>query len=509
MKSLGKGVVTWSYHQYRSNAHKEYSNVWRALFREFIQNSNDAGAKIISFNIDSKKRIIGVYDDGCGMNLDTIQNKLLVIGGSAKADGSVGGLGKAKELLFFSHPHWTVVTNHHTIKGQGGEYEIFENSNHFEGTLIELIQPEEETLGWNQIYQSLKLVAGRCQIKPEIYVRFDDIEQEKLVTESPRGRKVREIPEMGNLYYTKTIDGVEIHGNDYLRVTINGCWMFEKYIGPHAGFAVFDIDSRRMNPIDGLTANRDSLKHDYAKIIDQLAEELIIDKVSATQKREPTITVLERNGQVDTGVSDKELMDMLNRIENNRFNERPDTERIFVDPLSVERATAFLKEQNTSDEHELCSAIEDYLYIVGYEPDFILREDPDNDDLGSLQIRRFLKTKKATTIAKVWTETVKQVMLDNLIRVRFTAGFIFDNNQALRSEESGRGECYYINPLKVPQTGVQNKVEFMHYMRTTAVHEITHKFVRYHDESFMAKYHALEEKTWPNHRIYANIGKIR
>lgn len=511
MKSLGKGVVTWSYAQYRSNAAKEYNHIWRSLFREFIQNSNDAGATQINFTIDRKKSIIAVYDDGCGMTLDIIQNKLLVIGGSYKAEGSVGGLGKAKELLFFSHPEWTISTNDHTIVGQGGEYEIFENKDPLNGTWIELTQPTDGSLNWPTVIASLREVAGRCQIRAKITMQVDDDKAIEIFPDFPRGKKVRDIPEIGSLYYTKTKDGQPITGHEYIRITINGCWMFERYMGLHKGFVILDIDSRKLDLLKGLTANRDSLKHEYAIIVDKLVEELIIDKESAVKKREPTVTLIEGNGQVHTSCSDQEIMEWVQALDNK--DSSPDVlKSVFkeLDPLSNERATAFFREKNLKDDQELGLSIALYLHIMGYKPDFIIREDPDNDDMSPAQIQRFLHTQKSVTIAKVWTETVKQVLLDNQIRARFTAGFIFDRSAAAtRTRDDVYGECYLINPLKVPPTGVQNKVEFMHYMRTVAIHEISHKFVRFHDEDFMRKYHSLEEKTWSNHRIYSNIGKLR
>ncbi len=504
MKSLGKGVVTWSYQQYRANAEKEYESFWMALFRELIQNSNDAGASNIIFWLKNDKQTIEVADDGRGMDLDTILNKLLVIGGSHKDEGAVGGLGKAKELLFFSQPRWTITTNNHTIDGIGGEYEVFESSDKYNGTIITLTQPDDVNI--KSAYYSLKKVATRCELKATIYGRLDNHEMVTYPTIYPKGRMIRDIDELGKLYHRKSFDGEKIKDKYHMRVQVNGCWMFDRWIGHHHGAIVLDIDSRVLHPVEGLTANRDALKSKYAQSLDTIVSEIIVDKRSALVRREATVTLLEGNGAVYTNLPTESAMermyDSLMKMNSDEIGQLLDADADAFD-INVERLAGMLGENESAD------TLRRFSHIIDYKPDFAIYEDPDNDEWNHGRIQKFMKTQKAATIAKVWTETVKQVLLDNEIETRFVAGFLFSREEEAMLRRTDDTHTLYINPIMVPPTGVQNKVQFMHYMRTTAVHEITHFNQRYHDEYFMAHYHKLEYPTWGSHRIYSKIGKLR
>jgi hypothetical protein len=504
MKSLGKGIVSWSYHQYRENAKKEYSYIWRALFREFIQNSSDAKATEIHFLIDEKSRIIRVSDNGSGMDLDVIQNRLLFIGGSKKEQGSIGGLGKAKELLFFSHPQWEVITNQHVVTGEGGEYEIFENSEPISGTTITLTQSMDDNIPWPQLISALRSVVSYSNLDTKVFLMTEDSKEElpKMILGHFVKDVMKNVEKIGQLYFRKDPEAYSSH----MHVQINGCWMFDKYIGETGGQATLNLDSAILDPIKCLTANRDSFRNDYQDIIDELVAELIVDKRSGTAKyKKPEVTLIRGTGQIEVSVTREYINALIQSLKNEAIEIK---DLCTQDPLGLSRINALI-DGTTINIDNMHDIIERYMQIIGYEPNFIIRE-YNNDSMTRENIQRWLKTKKASTIAKVWTETLKQVLLDNEIPTRFTAGFLFDEDiAAARTDDSVYGQCFLINPLKVPQTGVQNKVEFMNYMRTTAIHEINHMNYSYHDEDFMLSYHNLESHTWSTHRIYAAIGKLR
>ena len=76
-------------------AKADYTDWHRALPREFYQNSVDAGASQIVVTTDEDNRTITVQDNGCGMGYDTLVDKLFVLGGTKKAEGS-GKLGPSE-----------------------------------------------------------------------------------------------------------------------------------------------------------------------------------------------------------------------------------------------------------------------------------------------------------------------------------------------------------------------------------------------------------------------------
>jgi hypothetical protein len=282
--------------------------------------------------------------------------------------------------------------------------------------------------------------------------------------------------------------------------------MFDKYVGETGGQVTLNLDSAILDPVECLTANRDSFRNGYQDIVEELVAELIVDKRSGTAKyKKPEVTLIRGTGQIEVGVTRESINALIQSLRNEAMEIK---DLCTQDPLGLSRINALI-DSTTDGSEDLYDVVERYMQIVGYEPNFIIRE-YNNDSLTSGGIQRWLKTKKATTIAKVWTETLKQVLLDNKIPTRFTAGFLFDEDTAAaRTDDAVYRQCFLINPLKVPQTGAQNKVEFMNYMRTTAIHEINHMSHTYHDEDFMISYHHLESHTWSTHRLYAAIGKLR
>jgi len=105
-----------------------YSNWRESWWREAIQNSSDA-CKTLYDRTGQRGRIsceklyvegtddviIKITDNGIGMTHDILVGAFLTLGGSLKrgVEGSVGGLGMAKELLVHAWPQWSIHTRHH------------------------------------------------------------------------------------------------------------------------------------------------------------------------------------------------------------------------------------------------------------------------------------------------------------------------------------------------------------------------------------------------------------
>ena len=83
-------------------AKNDYSDWKWALIREFFQNSIDCGSRQISIDITyaNGKTTLTISNDGEPMTEQILTEKLLSLGSSGKGfAGTVGGFGKAKELL--------------------------------------------------------------------------------------------------------------------------------------------------------------------------------------------------------------------------------------------------------------------------------------------------------------------------------------------------------------------------------------------------------------------------
>lgn len=100
----------------RSAAREYADDAGMALVREFAQNSCDAGAKNVEFFFRANNELV-VSDDGKGADADTLKRRVLTPLESFKDAGSVGGFGKAKELLFFANSQWKIRTRDVEVVG--------------------------------------------------------------------------------------------------------------------------------------------------------------------------------------------------------------------------------------------------------------------------------------------------------------------------------------------------------------------------------------------------------
>ncbi|MCK5342356.1 MAG: ATP-binding protein, partial [Candidatus Heimdallarchaeota archaeon] len=138
MNDVAKIVIGSDY--FRKNARSDYASplpfVW---IREAMQNSIDAGATEIKISTEGNN--ITFTDNGCGMDLDVLTHKLLTLGGTKKESGSVGGFGKAKEVLFFSWDEWFIDT------GTDGETRYFISESMIGNEPIQIYKDKDKDVG--------------------------------------------------------------------------------------------------------------------------------------------------------------------------------------------------------------------------------------------------------------------------------------------------------------------------------------------------------------------------
>lgn len=115
-----------------------YADWTLSFWREFFQNSVDAGSKNIDIRISTTgkrgsfeeavsepKEVTRVVfsDDGCGMTQDVLDNVYFAIGASTKDDEStIGGFGRARLMTCFSQDRYSIVTGDRFVLGDGPNY---------------------------------------------------------------------------------------------------------------------------------------------------------------------------------------------------------------------------------------------------------------------------------------------------------------------------------------------------------------------------------------------------
>ena len=111
-------------------AKNDYSNWHWAWVRELCQNSIDAPGCdniIFTFSYDEQSDITYAVceNNGSPMTREILLDKFLSIGESGKNfNGSVGGFGKAKELIAFCHNSYTIHTGSFFVSGSGADFSL-------------------------------------------------------------------------------------------------------------------------------------------------------------------------------------------------------------------------------------------------------------------------------------------------------------------------------------------------------------------------------------------------
>jgi len=251
---------------------KDYYDWPKALVREFIQNSVDAGASEIKFYYDND--CLTVTDNGCGMDMTIIENALLTLGGSHKESvNAVGGLGKAKEILYFSWPEWEIMTNEILIKGQGCRYQIDSAKPHA-GVMSRIKIGDRIPHIENVIRNYVDLC---CLTGTMIYFNDDAVKNR----DASCGKKIWSIEGLGDLY--ENLSG----SNNQVIVQAHGLFMFSSYSALDKGY-IFNIT---MPSYGCLTANRDGFIGTWNDQFSQMIGIVAIDTESSHLRREHIIHV--------------------------------------------------------------------------------------------------------------------------------------------------------------------------------------------------------------------------
>jgi hypothetical protein len=258
------------------NERRHYSN-WRfAFWREFFQNSIDAGAGNIDISIkrDENNKIIVVFsDNGSGMTREILDSVYFRLGETTKkGDDSVGGFGRARILTCFSMDSYEIRTLNLLVKGSGGEYTIDEVDSILYGTRVTIVIDNESM---DSIQNALSEYLCMSQMACSVHVngeRWRDWSYRRVLC---RNLAVNG-EEFAGVYVNKS---ASIHR---IIVRVNGTAMYSRYISAHAQIIVeiFSSLSRKV-----LTANRDGMAEAYSLALDNFANEIASETLSALKPR--------------------------------------------------------------------------------------------------------------------------------------------------------------------------------------------------------------------------------
>lgn len=256
----------------------DYSDFKWALVRELGQNTLDCGSNNwhVDVSYNGKSVVLTSSNDGRPMDYKTITEKLLSIGGTTKEGscdgGEVGGFGIASVVIYMAQDGYTIHSGEWLVEGHGGEYEIKETSNRFDGTksVITIHSNRPERLA-QEIADQFVRFASFAQWRGRIHLTHDD-RTRNIGCTLHKGYFRKEF-DFGRLYTNKAYNGLLIF-------RINGIPMFTKSIA-YEGCAIFEANK---GSIELMTSNRDSLKYTYQWEIDDVIKRFSTNRSSVLNK---------------------------------------------------------------------------------------------------------------------------------------------------------------------------------------------------------------------------------
>lgn len=490
---------------------KAKQDYWRwpeAWVREAFQNACDSGATEIDFSFvkTSDSEIHAkIYDNGCGMTNDTLVKKLLSLGESGKNfDGSVGGFGKAKEILFFAQNRYIISTSYKglsdtlIVTGAGGDYEITSAPNHdgISGTKIDVMLDVEKHNNINKFIDVAKTIIMRSAFSGKATVNGEEIIGRTLVTE-----EIRQFS-FGKLFKANRPSSLYIGG---ILIRVKGSPMFTSCVSNLEYDVVLELNEGNSNT---LTSNRDQLASSISTEFSNFVEHLTIDKASALLKQAKKMTLFigrknkpKKNDSISF-VQDNSITSDL--FVSNAASISTDSS-INVNGVllnSTEKPKFDVKENEKQEVDMVFGETEKtYLQYVSVVEKIPARWEVTSD------------SKNVKWLLEAWEIAIDECCkLCNQTGTGFITGFVFEEKtEALySSQDNGGMVAFLINPVN---TGFKMKFrktkEGCAELLALAAHEVIHINQYYHDEYFASAFTKLMKAVISNSNSICNkmLGK--
>jgi hypothetical protein len=460
---------------YFLKSRNEYSNpiewIW---FREAIQNSSDAKAKNININIEYN--VVTFEDDGYGMDENIILNKLLTLGGSQKDSDSVGGFGKAKEILFYTWQKWSISsnkngTNYYIDNSMIGKSPIRKSlTSSKNGTTISITIDDNmlETY-WLSNAESF---IGTC--KSSITFRLNG---EIIPTSTLRGRYADF--DWASIMTNKTNKSYTCY------VRMGGITMFTMRLAVPLT-AVIELKG---TSVETMNSSRENLRYEYREKFESFIADLNINPNESTRKKNQSQTIY----FVGDSLAEK-IKNMILECKELLAAQGHDVDELAysmdsiasgvvnIHDIKAKVAEMNLPQRISEDIDGVIKENSKFFGKMGYQ--YIVRLE------GVQKPYMDPNARNAQTILHMWTKIVmylgKKTSNPNL-----SVGLIFRNKE---DDEQCRGlniyfhekEYILINPMIV--RSIKNPIELGLQLFPVACHEVAHHKEQNHNEDFTSLY---------------------
>lgn len=510
---------------FKKSAERDYSNPIKAFFREYLQNSKDAGSSSIEFKIYkvNDDTIFECYDNGCGMTEDIINTKLMALGETTKNNKFTGGFGIAKILILFAQIDYKIFTQNLEVIGQGGNYVINHTSDYYTGTKF-VVTLDKFMNKYN--YDFVNILEEEIQKSwlPDINITVNE-------------KKIK-----ANLKVTKVVyedDDLRIYQRPlrkdnwglkyYIYVRVNGLYMFPVYITSSSNKEI--IIELQGYSVDYLTTNRDGLKFDKQQKLQGLINDMILNPTSFA-KNKTILTkfqgmssrlspVLERirkkvNILVKQKIKDfKEAKEeILREIDDGDFDNKKELKELVSQKIS--ESVPSEKEIDVGIKKAITTTLQ-IAELKQYDIKFHYYVEKSKGLRGIFkEYHPETMSRKWKKLLDLWANIIGQIMKDNkLDNVTYDVGYVLENSDgrvcsSFRKFSSGIS-LFLLNPRiyleeKAIPTVKERKVETILYLTDLACHEITHMLgYEYHNEELSSKETEVKAHTYKSFDIYMNL----
>jgi hypothetical protein len=454
-----------------------------------MQNSIDCGSTRIKISIktygdDNPKTVVIVENNGEPMTRDILVNKLLSLGESGKDfKGSVGGFGKAKEILYFAHDGYQITSGVWEVRGAGAGYDLVASPGNFHGTI--------STVTWD---------GNRADYLRNEFTRFIELAGTgKRVAYTVNGEAVTPKLKAGRLERTLAHDGtpwaeVWTSRNEakLLVVRIGGVPMFRTNID-YKGAVIIDLLG---GSSERLTSNRDGLRYPYSDQLNEFITTVAVDRQTAFKLEKPIYTRYAGDKLRRPRAGTVSLEDAIIGWVTAARSEPPQ---------SKGGAGIIVQVQAQVDARQAS--------LLGHE--FIMKNcvrksvpkefDPDGPAFSG----------HARWLVKAWAGCLLELYDLHQIDGPFSVGFVLSEDCVAQCEtNSDYGTVYYLNPCVVSKRA--SKRRYNKAKRFEIVASAAHEFIHgamdesYHGEDFASKFTDVMATVMKNNRRFArHLGQPR
>lgn len=451
--------------EFFKKAFHDYSDKYWGFAREILQNSIDCGSRNIHIRVmevdpdgERPRTLVTVGNDGAPMTREILVDKLLSLGSSGKdfQSGSVGGFGKAKEILYFAHDRYEIVSGEWVVRGSGAMYDLTPLGGFREGT--------KSAVWWNgtahvpRLRTAFERFVALCGAKC-IFI-LDGVELKPGVI---RKEQLRPLEHGGkawaNAYSTRAFD-------HQLVVRVNGIPMFRQDCDYRKGLILELVGASS----ETLTSNRDGLRWPYSDALAKLITQVAVDRRTAFK--------------LETAVYE--------RYEGPKLQRKIEVQGA---PAGVVAAVAAKVDAGADQggggiEVAVAGEVEHKANFLPYEfivKNCVRRHVPEAFDPYSLKFGDH-----ATWLVNAWAGCM--VELHELLEVNdaFSVGWIFSEDAEAEYEATDKyGKVYFLNPCVLSRRRAKKRFTKSDRGRiaSIAAHEFVHGGLaeHYHGEDYASK----------------------